>query len=66
MRFHDRCIYEYDAEHTIGGKGFLESDPANFKASFYSFTKGMVENVSAPAVYVYFVYTCGEELIVLV
>ncbi|CAM9913701.1 unnamed protein product [Pylaiella littoralis] len=39
------CIYEYDAEHTIGGKGFLESDPANFKASFYSFTKGMVENM---------------------
>lgn len=41
-----RCIYEYDAEHTIGGKGFLETDPPNFKGSFYSDTKGMVENVS--------------------
>ncbi|CAM9241757.1 unnamed protein product [Ectocarpus sp. 6 AP-2014] len=39
------CIYEYDAEHTIGGKGFLESDAPNFKASFYSDTKGMVENM---------------------
>lgn len=50
-----RCIYEYDAEHTIGGKGFVESEPPNFKASFYSFTKGMVEDVSAlhhPAVYI--------------
>lgn len=41
-----RCIYEYDAEHTIGGKEFLETDPPNFKGSFYSDTKGMVENVS--------------------
>eukprot|EP00903_Cladosiphon_okamuranus_P015515 g14325.t1 len=39
------CIYEYDAEHTIGGKGFLETDPPNFKGSFYSDTKGMVENM---------------------
>ena len=33
------CIYEYDAEHTIGGKGFLEEDPPNFGKSFYSKTK---------------------------
>ena len=33
------CIFEYDAEHTIGGKGFLETDKANFHASFYSHTK---------------------------
>ena len=33
------CIYEYDAEHTIGGKGFLEEDPPNFDKSFYSKTK---------------------------
>eukprot|EP00752_Nemacystus_decipiens_P016566 g14806.t1 len=39
------CIYEYDAEHTIGGKAFLETDPPNFKGSFYSDTKGMVENM---------------------
>ncbi|CAM9983785.1 unnamed protein product, partial [Hapterophycus canaliculatus] len=41
------CIYEYDTEHPIGGKGFVETDPPNFVASFYSHTKGMVENVSA-------------------
>ena len=33
------CIYEYDADHTIGGKGFLENDPPNFDKSFYSKTK---------------------------
>ena len=40
-----RCIYEYDAEHTIGGKGFTEDDPPNFTGSYYSDTKGMVEKV---------------------
>lgn len=40
-----RCIYEYDAEHTIGGKGFKEDDPPNFTGSYYSDTKGMVEKV---------------------
>jgi dTDP-4-dehydrorhamnose reductase len=39
------CIFEYDAEHPIGGKGFLETDKPNFAASFYSHTKGMVENL---------------------
>uniref|UniRef100_A0A6U1NBW8 RmlD-like substrate binding domain-containing protein n=1 Tax=Fibrocapsa japonica TaxID=94617 RepID=A0A6U1NBW8_9STRA len=37
------CIFEYDAEHTIGGKGFTEEDKPNFDGSFYSATKGMVE-----------------------
>lgn len=40
-----RCIYEYDEEHTIGGKSFKEGDPPNFTGSFYSDTKGMVEKV---------------------
>lgn len=40
-----RCIYEYDAEHTIGGKGFKEDEPPNFTGSYYSDTKGMVEKV---------------------
>jgi len=39
------CIFEYDAEHVIGGKGFLETDKPNFFASFYSHTKAMVENL---------------------
>lgn len=41
------CIYEYDAEHTIGGKGFKEDDPPNFTGSYYSDTKGMVEKLLA-------------------
>ena len=44
--FHRRCIYEYDKEHPIGGKGFKEHDTPNFTGSFYSDTKGMVEKVS--------------------
>ncbi|KAK7985446.1 NAD dependent epimerase/dehydratase [Apiospora saccharicola] len=39
------CIYHYDDEHPIGGKGFLETDLANFKGSFYSETKGHVEEI---------------------
>lgn len=39
------CIFEYDAEHVIGGKGFTEEDKANFHASFYSHTKAMVEEL---------------------
>jgi 3,5-epimerase/4-reductase len=42
------CIYEYDDAHTIGGKGFTEEDEPNFKASFYSYTKGLVEKLVAP------------------
>lgn len=39
------CIFEYDDNHTIGGKGFTEEDKPNFHASFYSHTKGMVEDL---------------------
>jgi 3,5-epimerase/4-reductase len=40
------CIYQYDEKHPIGGPGFTEEDDANFTGSFYSFTKGKVEDVS--------------------
>jgi dTDP-4-dehydrorhamnose reductase len=40
------CIFEYDDEHTIGGdKKFTEEDKPNFGASYYSRTKGMVEEL---------------------
>ncbi|KAJ2895218.1 putative nad dependent epimerase dehydratase protein [Zalerion maritima] len=39
------CIYLYDDAHPIGGPGFKETDPANFTGSFYSETKGHVEEV---------------------
>ena len=40
------CIYSYDESHAIGsGKGFTEADPPNFNGSYYSHTKGMVENL---------------------
>jgi 3,5-epimerase/4-reductase len=39
------CIYQYDEEHPMGGKGFLETDKANFAGSFYSETKAHVEEV---------------------
>jgi dTDP-4-dehydrorhamnose reductase len=41
------CIFEYDNEHTIGGKGFLETDTPNFHGSYYSHTKAMVEDLLA-------------------
>jgi len=41
------CIFEYDDEHVIGGKGFLETDKPNFHASYYSHTKAMVEDLLA-------------------
>jgi len=40
------CIFEYDAEHQIGGKGFLETDTPNFHGSYYSHTKAMVEDLA--------------------
>ncbi len=40
------CIYHYDAEHPIGGKGYVETDLSNFSGSFYSETKAHVEEVS--------------------
>jgi 3,5-epimerase/4-reductase len=39
------CIYEYDQDHTVGGKPFTETDRPNFEASFYSFTKSRVEEL---------------------
>jgi 3,5-epimerase/4-reductase len=42
------CIYTYDDAHPIGGKGYLETDKANFAGSFYSETKAHVEEVSSP------------------
>ena len=39
------CIFEYDEEHVIGGKGFTEEDVANFAGSYYSKTKGYVEQI---------------------
>lgn len=39
------CIYAYDEAHPIGGPGFLETDPANFGGSFYSYTKSRVEEM---------------------
>lgn len=40
------CIFEYDADHAMGsGKGFLETDKANFDGSFYSKTKGYLEEM---------------------
>lgn len=40
------CIYEYDSSHPMGSDvGFKEEDTPNFKGSFYSKTKSMVEEV---------------------
>jgi hypothetical protein len=33
------CIFHYDDEFTVGGKGFKESDKPNFTGSYYSYTK---------------------------
>ena len=33
------CIFHYDDEFTVGGKGFMESDKPNFTGSYYSYTK---------------------------
>ena len=38
-------IYHYDAEHRPSGKPFVETDPANFGGSFYSYAKSWVEEV---------------------
>jgi len=40
------CIFEYDDAHKLGsGVGFTEEDTANFDGSFYSKTKGYVEDM---------------------
>jgi 3,5-epimerase/4-reductase len=34
------CIFHYDEKFPVNsGKGFKESDPANFTGSYYSYTK---------------------------
>jgi 3,5-epimerase/4-reductase len=38
-------IYAYDAAHPINGKGYLETDTANFAGSFYSATKSATESL---------------------
>lgn len=40
------CIFEYDKEHQLNsGVGFKEDDKPNFDKSFYSKTKGLVEQI---------------------
>jgi dTDP-4-dehydrorhamnose reductase len=39
------CIYSYDDAHPLGGPGFTENDVANFRGSYYSNTKAMVEEL---------------------
>jgi len=40
------CIFEYDDEHPMhSGVGFKEDDAPNFDKSFYSMTKGVVEEL---------------------
>lgn len=39
------CVYSYDEEHPIGGPGFTEEDIPNFRGSYYSNTKAMVEEL---------------------
>lgn len=40
------CIYEYDAQHQMGsGIGFTEKDEPNFKGSYYSKTKIMLDTL---------------------
>jgi nucleoside-diphosphate-sugar epimerase len=45
------CIYQYDEAHPWAGPGYVETDPANFTGSFYSDTKGHVEEVSKPRLF---------------
>ena len=39
------CIFEYDEEHPVFGRGFTEDEIPNFYGSFYSHTKAMVEDI---------------------
>lgn len=50
------CIFEYDEEHVIGGKGFLETDTPNFFGSFYSHTKVISLNVML--LHIIYMYSC--------
>ncbi|PHH66260.1 hypothetical protein CDD81_7853 [Ophiocordyceps australis] len=39
------CIYNYDDAHPIGGPSFTEDDEPNFDGSFYSHSKGHVQEL---------------------
>lgn len=39
------CIFEYDKDHVIGGKGFTEEEKPNFHGSYYSHTKAIMEEL---------------------
>ncbi|XVF52800.1 hypothetical protein PTKIN_Ptkin05aG0047800 [Pterospermum kingtungense] len=40
------CMFDYDADHPMGsGIGFTENDRSNYSGSFFSKTKGMVEDL---------------------
>jgi len=39
------CIYQYDEKHPIGSQGVTEEDKPNFDGSFYSKTKGMLDEL---------------------
>ena len=39
------CIFEYDDAHQVGGVPFTEEDKPNFDGSFYSKTKGFLEEM---------------------
>ena len=41
------CVYNYDATHPIGGRGFTETDAPNFAGSTYSRTKAAVDSLAA-------------------
>eukprot|EP00475_Leptophrys_vorax_P011504 TRINITY_DN18062_c0_g1_i1.p1 TRINITY_DN18062_c0_g1~~TRINITY_DN18062_c0_g1_i1.p1 ORF type:complete len:658 (+),score=89.42 TRINITY_DN18062_c0_g1_i1:132-2105(+) len=46
MNYATGCIFEYDEKHPLGsGVGFTEEESANFFGSYYSRTKGMVEEM---------------------
>ncbi len=53
------CIYKYDDAHPWDGPGYVETDPANFTGSFYSETKGHVEEVSMAAAHAWAVLASG-------
>lgn len=39
------CIFEYDADHPMNGRGFTEADKANFFGSAYSVVKGYTDKI---------------------
>ncbi|XP_031123431.1 bifunctional dTDP-4-dehydrorhamnose 3,5-epimerase/dTDP-4-dehydrorhamnose reductase-like [Ipomoea triloba] len=46
LYFGTGCMFDYDSEHPVGsGLGFMEQDKSNYAGSFYSKTKGMLEDL---------------------